>query len=308
MKLKWLPIRSFFKRFYWLFRPLENKYIRKYKASTDYFPVFIIGVPRSGSTILYQLLSNYLLITYPSNIVELMKETPFLGFLMHDIFFDSRPHNNFYSQYGNTDKLYAPVEGTFWYNWLDKTKHHILPEDIDNDNKQKFRNFMEAVLNRFSRPLLIKNLAFGMQLKLIKELFPEAKILYIKRDKFFNAQSLYLAYKKFNIPSDKLWSIRPPGYDQLLNLPLPEKVAGQMFFLEKEIEANLPLFGDNVVILQYEELLKKAVQIIKYIKDFLGVEYRLPLEQELIIYNANKIKLSPSEQELIKKAISEYYG
>ena len=177
MRLEWLLIRAFCKRFYFLFTGLERKMVEKFSEQEPvYTPLFIIGPPRSGSTIFYQAITNALNVTYISNLVEACRELPMLGFWLHNIFFDSRAHNSFNSNYGKTIRFYEPAESIMWLNWIRTKEHYVLPENIPHENKIAFKKLFKAVLNKYSRPWVVENLAFGMRLKLIKEIFLISKI------------------------------------------------------------------------------------------------------------------------------------
>ena len=86
------------------------------------FPVFIIGAPRTGSTFLYQSITNSLDVAYIDNLVELFYDSFCAGFFISKALYGNKPHNNFVSYHGNTRRLgglHAPSEcGAFWYRWL----------------------------------------------------------------------------------------------------------------------------------------------------------------------------------------------
>ena len=91
-------------------------------------------------------------------------------------FSDSRVHNSFNSNYGKTIRLYELAESIIWVNWIRTKEHYVLPENIPHENKIAFKKLFKAVLNKYSRPWVVENLAFGMRLKLIKEIFLISKI------------------------------------------------------------------------------------------------------------------------------------
>ena len=308
MKTTWLPLRSFCKYFNFLFSGLEKKLIDRYSLTQPlYQPVFIVGAPRSGSTVFFQALTNSLNVTYVSNLVELCRELPMVGFSLHDRIFDSRPHNSFTSKYGNTSRLYEPAESIMWRQWLIPGRHYILPGEVSEEKKQAFKRTAWAILNRFSRPWVIKNLSFGMRLKLIKELFPEAYIIFIKRETFYNAQSIYVAYKNFGVADSELWSIRPPNYQDIRGLPLEQKVVAQVFYIEKEIEQNIGLFGDRGITVQFEDFVNRPEFYVQKIKNEIGATDREGAV-EIKVFNSNKIKITQQEEQLIRNAIQKYYG
>ena len=66
-----------------IIRKFENRYIKKYSNKPlKHQPVFIIGAPRTGSTILYQTLTNELDILYINNLTCKFNKNIFFWFLV----------------------------------------------------------------------------------------------------------------------------------------------------------------------------------------------------------------------------------
>ena len=120
---------------YWLLRRLfkytsplisifEKSKINKYGAKTSKIPpIFIVGAPRTGSTIVYQLITQYFDTIYFNNLVHLARENTYFGFWLSNKFFKENPHNSFKSNHGDTltGGLHAPSEGgQIWQKWLPK--------------------------------------------------------------------------------------------------------------------------------------------------------------------------------------------
>lgn len=274
---KWIFIRWFFKYLSPIIGIFEKHAVKKHASQgTKYSPVFVIGTPRSGSTVLYQLITHYLDMLYVNNFINLAREAPFIGFLFNQCLFNRKQHNSFNSKYGNTTKdgLIAPNEGLFWYKWLPKDRHFVLESELTEKQKQDFKDSFNAIMNKYRKPLLIKNLSFSLRLKLIKELFPKAKIIYLKRDNIEAIQSVINAkisiYGKIN---NNWWSLKPPNYKKLLELQPIEQVVKQIYYIEKQIYNDLKLFDKrNILEIHYDDL-NDYEKIIDQIKELVGCDY-----------------------------------
>ena len=182
-------IRFFISKFFSLVSPLikvwEDKQIKKYASMPlKHQPVFIIGAPRTGSTILYQTITNQLDVLYIDNLVCHFYRNIFFGFWLSNKLFKQKAHNCFKSNHGNTSScgLHAPSEcGGFWYRWLPNDRHFIDYDDITDEMVEQIREEITAVINYFDKPLVFKNLNAGQRLRLLQRCFPEAKFIFTKR-------------------------------------------------------------------------------------------------------------------------------
>jgi len=232
--------------------------VKKWAAKGEkHQPIFIIGAPRTGSTILYQILTNHLDVLYISNLVNLCRENTFLGFRLHKTFFGNKPHNCFTSRFGQTEDggLIAPHEGLFWYKWLPTDKHYVVPEEISPKDKQEMRDYFYAIMNFYDRPLLVKNLSFSLRLELLHDLFPAAKFINIRRNPLDTSLSLLKARDKNKIDDQKMWSILPPGFQEKSFNNKYELIVYQIHKILQEIENRKSLFpADHWIDVNYENL------------------------------------------------------
>lgn len=296
-----------------LIRIVENRMVRKYGSKQpETAPVFIIGAPRSGSTIVYQLISNLFDILYFDNLVQLMFENPFTGTLLSWRMYKDSPHNCFRSEFGSTLKcgLHAPSEaGQIWYRWIPRYLEHVGPEDLAAGRMESLKATLQAVLNRHGKPLLIKNLYFAQRQRLIHAMFPDARIIYVKRDPLYIAQSLFQGRQKVNTDLNEWWSIKPEEYDQLKHLTVYEQIAGQVHYLEYRMEQDLKLFGaENVYVLEYERLEAESETVISEIKRKFNLKPRIADSVEQVDFQKgfNKQKIDDEHFLALKLELEKY--
>lgn len=241
----------------------ENIYFRTDECSALQ-PTFIIGAPRTGSTILYQALTNAYRFAYIDNLACTWHRNLRFGLWLSRKRYGDCPHNNFKSVHGNTRKFggHAPSEcGQFWYRWLPMDRHFIDHDEVSPHAVNQMRAEVFGASNYLQRPLLFKNLNAGQRLRLIHRAFPDAKIIFVRRDPRFVTRSLLNARKKAGIPEDQWWSIMPPNVDELRTLPEGERCAAQVYSLERQIEQDLSLFPEeNVKEIHYQTLNEDLVR------------------------------------------------
>ncbi|WP_373073592.1 sulfotransferase [Sulfurimonas sp.] len=296
--------RFMISRFLLLFSPVikiwENNKIKKYsKLKLKHQPVFIIGAPRTGSTILYQTLTNQLNVMYMDNLVCRFYLNTFFGFWLSTKIFKEKAHNSFKSNHGDTSKygLHAPSEcGNFWYRWLPKNKHFIDYDDISETVISEIRDEITAIINYFDKPIVFKNLNAGQRLRLLKKCFPEAKFIFITREPLFTAQSILKAKRKVGLSDSNFWSIQPKNVKELEKLNAYEQIVKQVFYLEKQIVEDIRLFDkESFLFIKYNELGEYFDTTLDKCTEFIGVKSKKDFKNAKIKLTE---KISLNEEEI----------
>jgi len=229
----------------------------KAPSRNEHPPVFIVGAPRTGSTILYQALTNVYNLAYIDNTACSWHRNLRFGMWLSKKKYGEAPHHNFKADHGSTRAFggHAPSEcGAFWYRWLPAERHFVDYEDITRRMLQGIYAEIAGVSSYLGKSLVFKNLNAGQRLRLIKEVFPDARIIVVRRDPRFVIRSILRARKKVGVKEGQWWSIMPPNVEDLRSLPETEMCAAQVYFLEKQIEEDLALFPrQNVKIVHYRD-------------------------------------------------------
>ncbi len=271
-----------------------------YNVNSEKQPVFIIGAPRTGSTILYQILTNELDVLYIDNLIDIFHKNISLGFRLSTKFFEGKAHNCFTSREGDTWScgLHAPSEsGEFWYQYLPRNKHYIDEPDINDKLVNDFQKQIFPVIEKFEKPFLFKNLNVGQRLKLIKRIAPNAKFIYVRRNFIDTAFSILNSRRKLRVEKSEWWSIKPKGYEEKFGENEFELITNQIFYLEKQIAEDLHLFDSgNFITLFYDEIYKNFNDVIKKVSDFIGTKQA---------FRPNKIEPILKERKAIQRNIEE---
>jgi hypothetical protein len=229
-----------------IIRAWEYYFLRKYgRDPMGSQPVFIIGAPRCGSTILYQAITNYFDVLYIDNLACRWHDNLFYGFRLSRKRFGNKPHGNFEAEHGSTvvHGDHAPSEcGQFWYRWLPSDRHFIDDNDITVAMVNGIRREIIAISNCYRRPVVFKNLNAGQRLRLLKRCFPDARFIHVRRDREPQVRSILAARHQLGIGQGEWWSVKPAGHKRMLELPEPEMVAAQVAGIEQQIEVDLRRF------------------------------------------------------------------
>jgi hypothetical protein len=271
------------------------------KKPLQHQPVFIIGAPRTGSTILYQALTNLYDVLYIDNLVCRFHRNLFFGFRISNRIYGAKPHNTFKSYHGQTRGAHSPSEcGQFWYRWLPRDHHFIDYDEITPLMVEKIRREITAIINYFDKPIVFKNLNAGQRMRLLTKCFPDARFLFIIRDPLQTAQSILKAKRRAGFSDHDFWSIMPPNVHKLGQLNWDVQIVKQIYFLEKQIVTDSTLAGpDNFFTIHYKDL---SIRLIEELAEELGLEKRKnPQTPE--IHNQEKISVTPAELNRLKTQV-----
>jgi hypothetical protein len=279
---------------------------------TPHQPVFIVGAPRTGSTILYQLLSHHFDLLYIDNLTALFFRHLMCGLRISDYFWKHRPHHCFQSNQGDTSGcgLHGPAEcGDFWYRWLPREKHYIAANEIPGDSIEQMRTIIFAAMNRWHKHFLFKNLNAGQRMAMIHQITPRAKFIWITREPLYTAQSILQVRKKLNIPAHTWWSIMPKNTAQLLDLEPDHMIAAQIYYLEKQINQDQTLFPeDQFTRIQYETLCKQPKETLETLSRFIGAPPRThaPMDALTPLPFDEKQRISDTDFNRLAESVSQY--
>jgi len=298
-----------------LFSKIEKKLIYNDMnlKKNKFPPVFIIGAPRTGSTILYQILTKTSNVLYIDNLSAFFYKNLLSGLYLSNLFFKDKSHSCFRSYHGNTFDcgLHAPSEcGDFWYRWLPKEKHYVEPKDISQKNIIQMRRIIYSAIMRWKKPFLFKNLNAGQRLKLLKIVYPDAKFIFIRRNPLFTSQSIYLARNKEMKLKNEWWSIKPKNYKELMKLDTFEMIVGQIFYLEKQIINDRKLFSEKTFYdIDYKNICESPAETVNKLIKFIfndDLRFNNNIDFSKILKYEEKRKISVKQFDILQRIVSTY--
>lgn len=269
----------------------------------NYPVIFIVGAPRSGTTLLYQLITNMFDVAYLSNLHAKFFGAPsYVERLVPLNLFRSKSHN-YQSDYGETNALFSPNEcGAFWYRFFPKNVHQIKESEVDDI---KLRKAIVAFVNAAHKPVVYKNVYNILRLRTLAKVIPEAYFVVMKRDLAANIRSILRARKKAEGSYEEWFSVRTHNLDQIASLSPVEQVGLQVEDIYKRIdEARLRTGKERFFDFEYERLCKNPHEVMDQFRGWLEQVGCLP-KLKFEIPDHFSIQNRELEPE-IEKEISEF--
>jgi hypothetical protein len=243
--------------------PLESLLLACTRPSEEP-QVFILGLPRSGTTLVYQYIAHRLRVAYFTNGVGSHPMAPCVVTYWQNRV--NRPYeSDFESRYGKVRGPLAPREaGAFWNRHFDperyQTFEEIPPRKIDAVRRTVWR--IQRLYGDV--PFVNKNVKHLLRIDALKRIFPRSLFLVVERDTKDVALSLLRARHAGSDDPRRWLSARPPDYDALRELPAASQVAGQCRALAAKLEADLEgLPEERVLRVPYERFCERPEWLVE---------------------------------------------
>ncbi len=218
------------------------------------FPsLFVIGAPRSGTTVLMQWLANWPAFGVPTNLLARFHQAPYLGGLVQRLLTDQNlgyldelaipgaDQAGFQSVIGKTAGILSPHE--FFYLWrrffpLDRGRALTDAERklADPAGFARALRHLEAAL---TKPLAMKAIIMQYEIALIAAAVPKSVFLFTRRDEVGNCDSILESRKRVHGSAEEWFSVKPPGIDRFLTESPVVQVAAQVALTNDLISGQL---------------------------------------------------------------------
>ena len=266
-------IKSFAKSTLALMHTASTGFDKRYmaqKVDYEWPPLFILGVPRSGTTLLYQMMMTAFEFSYIPNISNRWYMCPItaavLGLKMCRVY-----KSSFSSTHGYEKGCMAPSEaGNVWNRWFPHEKregYNYTPVDwLSRSSNEEIYNLIANLEHVFRAPFITKNVKMSVRLAALKKIFPDAVFLVIKRDIKDVILSNLVMRRKRGVE----WaSVMPKEIEQIRALPELEQVCSQIHFVEKNLTEDMALYPESAVYrLDYTSLCSDPALVIDNVRLF----------------------------------------
>jgi hypothetical protein len=305
-----------------LLAPIQKQKQQEFEKNK--WPIgFIVGNPRSGTTLLLQWLASLEVFSYPTNILTRFAYAPYVGALIqkmlfapefdfHEDFKDIESGINFKSNLGKSKGALATNEFQhFFRNYMPNfDPEYLNDEEIEVVDFVGIKKGLTSIEQGFEKPFVTKAMMLLFNLLTLFNNIPNSIFIYMKREPIYNMQSIYLSRVKYYNKSDLWWSVKPKEYAFLKDMDVYHQIAGQIYFTKKSIENILQKIPDkNYIAIEYKNFCRKPNKIYNELVS----KYKANGFEITQVYNGennfslnNIIKLPKSEIDKFEKAYEHF--
>lgn len=277
--------------------------------------ILLISGPRTGSTLITQVLVSRLNLGYPSNLMARFFEAPCIGAFLQKKLIGNRIHQlrDYNSLHGVTNLVEEPHEfGYFWSRFLilpNKDVHQPSDEsEYDSVNIDMLNSELIKISRVFDKPVLYKcplGVFFLPVLNKLENVF----FIFLERDDISTASSILKTRKKRFGNISLWWSLRPYNYHTLKTLLPEEQVAGQIIEIKKAIENGKSLIDESrQFTINFRHFLTEPESAIEQLCEKYKIFANKELEKAGKPVSPSKIlnKVDRIESEKIKQAFLKF--
>jgi len=267
---------------------LEEEKVKHF-TNLNYPIIFIVAPPRSGTTLIYQLLTLKFDLFYPSNLLAKFYKSPYIFLEIIQDLVLNRKDSSFESYLGNTKGVLEPHEwGWFW-------------EKLFFYNNNIVFNELCAIQQIFPKPMIFKNIYFNYEILRLEKKFLSPIFLRIVRDPYETIYSIYNAITLENKP------IGSKKYEQFYKKFMNNKLElATLEYLYDSLILDRDLKGLNVIKIYYNDIISNTKKCLeKLVYDFHKIT-NINLKENNIKINQNNIKQKTILEEYDRKMIDIY--
>jgi len=221
------------------------------KAPAPRLPLlFICGAPRTGTTLVEQVLIDQLPVAYLNNLTAVFPRAP----LTANRIFRPAPLVRgmpYHSYYGKTLGFSGPNDGLhLWDRWLGKDRTKVR-SSLTPTEKREMRRFFGAMEQLFAKPILVKNNNLNACAELVAQVFDNAYFICMTRDPLFLAQSQLRARLDIHGRDDMPYGLA--AEHKATSADVIEDVCRQVLFHTQLAQEQQKRIGpDRFWVVQYE--------------------------------------------------------
>jgi len=256
-------------------------------------PIFIIGVERSGTTLLYSILANHPDLYWLSRLDSALPSNPCISSLVRQLLSPISVKSAYIAIPGTislSQGMLPPSECLpYWrqiFKWGDEA-NYLIEDDrfTEADVDERIKRFLHEDLKlrllwMQKKRLLFKQPGFSLKVRFINAVFPDALFLHIIRDPFMNCLSLVRAKEAGH---EKFWGIKIPGWRNLLAADKWLQAAIQIHTTLEIIEEDIrkARIEERYLRLKYEDLIGSPYESLRRVLDFCCLSWTDSIEDAL---------------------------
>jgi hypothetical protein len=231
-------------------------------------PVFILGLPRSGSTLIYQSICHAFQTANPKKLGLYLWFTPALAaWIIKRL---APPYSSdFKSDYGLGKSLASPFCGNAWNLWLGRDSF-VDSQNIPPSARREITRSVGRIERIFGQPFVDKNQRFNQWVGALATLFPKATFLVCVRNPSSTAFSILRARYELYGSFDTWFLKQPRSFRDQGNQSPEHEVAYQIRGILEDLKSDMLKAGpDRFAVVEYETFCENPRASAQSIQAFL---------------------------------------
>ena len=238
-------------------------------------PVFILGPPRSGTTLLYQLLTTCLRFSYICNLANRFHDCPAATtVLLRRLIRAYR--TDFASIYSRTRGYAGPSEGAeIWRKWFGWG--YVDESDVTHEARREAYTMVAALERILDAPFVSKSPRHSTRIRALESAFHGCLFLRVSRDPLAMAQSILRRRRVGDgaplppSPEQKWWSVEPKQFESIKGKYYIDQICEQVYFTERNIIEDLAAVARGRCLeVEYTDLCHDPAGQLAHIQTFLA--------------------------------------
>lgn len=227
-------------------------------------PIFVIGPPRAGTTLFYQLMVQGLRLSYLCNLAAGFPKSPGVLTYLLGAFRAIRPPYLFDSDYGETKGWNAPNQGRqMWARWFGSCQAYFGAGCLSHRELRELQGTIRLLECSRMAPFVNKSQGHSVRLLPLHEAFPQAVFVRLHRDPLFIARSILRGREKYSGNREKWFSAMPSNWQGIQQKQPLRQICEQIYSLEADMSRDCMVSGeDRVFHVHYEELCNAPAKVL----------------------------------------------
>lgn len=247
-------------------------------------PLFVVGLPRSGTTLAYEIIIQAFHVAYFSKVYSYTYGMPNLTTrLLSGAMKNPRAH--YRSTYGSIPGLFSPAENhNFWMRWFPDSPtlgHHVPATLLSNNDVLEMNSILVSMSNIAGRPFVFKDVYLSLSLEALLGAVEKSRILLVTRAHEAVAASVFRGHTKARHQA-AWWSIRPPFSEGVFDKDLVEQVAFQCVRSEQLVQQQLKKADpERYRVVDYADICQSPRAFVGQMREWLGAAFELQQDPDV---------------------------
>ena len=238
---------------------LENLALAGIRLKNRYPPLFIIGPPRSGTTLVYQYVLNTFHFGYFPNI---SKSHPHACVAAACLGKRKQPYEPipYASRHGIMEGAMAPSDGwDIFGRWFPNVD---FSQPVRDRRLYELKTIVSLFERLFGAPFANKNNANSVRISHLSRLFPDAIFVHVQRELVDTVISILEARRVLGLQPEKWWAVPPPQFRDQPFSSVVDMTIHQVWGLNAWIQQSLrDLPGDQAIKIEYDDFCRNPCSL-----------------------------------------------